>query len=524
MIKRTKRNRKYKLTTLLVLLVAVSVLLVAIIQSITSYQSEKEVLTDATLASNYSKAAKIGRAADSLFQSMSASLRTTADYLTASGSIADEEVQDRIELVRTASGYFNSMTWIDETGLIRAISPISVGLKGKQGSATALEAIQAKETFISAPYVGATGRHLILITEPFYEKNGRYRGIIGGTIYLHDENVLSAFLVEKGRDPNGSYYYVTSPDGTLLFHPDDDRIGDNAGANPIIQLLMAGESGTGRVTNTQGVAMLAAYSYVGETGWGVVQQTPMQSVNKQLQDHVRKNLLYLVLPFMAVLFISIVFARKLAEPVKNLANLVSELTAGKLQSIPPMKPHWNEETDVLMRTVAIAFDRVHEKNEWLVKEASTDALTGLANRRTMTEQMGTWSAESRIFTIMIMDIDHFKKVNDTYGHQTGDEVLKFLADHVRSCVRPGDRCFRYGGEEFVVLMPNTAVAEALVVAESIRETISERVSPTGEPITLSLGLAEYPAHSASAEEAFGYADEALYRAKAGGRNRVSIYA
>lgn len=524
MIIRTAGKRKFKLMTLLVMLVTASVLLISAIHLLTSYQSEKAVLMDATLASNYSKAKKIGEGADSLFLSMRSSLRTTADYLTAIGSITDEEVQDRIELVRTASGYFNSMTWIDETGLVRAISPISVGLKGKQGSATALEAIQAKATFISAPYVGPTGRHLILITEPFYENNGRYRGIIGGTIYLQEENVLNAFLAEKGRDPNGSYYYVTGPDGTLLYHPDDDRIGDNASTNPIIQRLMAGESGTGRVTNTQGVDMLAAYSYLRETGWGIVQQTPMRSVKQQLMDHVRKNLLYLVLPFVAVLLISIIFARKLAAPVKNLADLVSEMTAGKLESLPPMKPHWNKETDVLMTTVAMAFDRVHEQNEWLVKEASTDALTGLANRRTMTEMMGTWSAESRMFTIMIMDIDHFKKVNDMYGHQTGDEVLKYLADHVRSFVRPGDRCFRYGGEEFVVLMPNTAVAEALQVAESMRETISQRISPTGEPITLSLGLAEYPAHSASAEEAFGYADEALYRAKAGGRNRVSIYA
>jgi diguanylate cyclase (GGDEF)-like protein len=523
MINRIAGNRKYKLTTLLVMLVAASVLLVAIIQSITSYQSEKEVLVDATLASNYSKANKIGRGANALFQSMSSSLRTTADYLAATGSIADEDVQDRIELVRTASRYFNSMTWIDETGLIRAISPISIGLKGKQGSAVAMEALQAKTTYISLPYIGATGRLLILISEPFYDSSGQYRGIIGGTIYLQEENVLSEFLTVNERDPNGSYYYVAGPDGTLLYHPDDIRIGENASSNPIIQRLIAGESGTGRVTNTQGVAMLAAYSYVEETGWGVVQQTPVRSVKQQLLDHVRKNLMYLVLPFLAVLGISIVFARKLGEPVKNLAGLVSELTAGKLESIPPMKPHWNEETDVLMTTVAIAFDRVHEKNEWLVKEASTDALTGLANRRSMTELMETWSAEARMFTIMIMDIDHFKKVNDTYGHQTGDEVLKFLADHIKSIVRPGDLCFRYGGEEFVVLMPNTAAAESLPIAETIRETISRRVSPTGEPITLSLGIAAFPTHSGSLEEAFGFADEALYRSKADGRNRVSIY-
>ncbi len=522
MINRTIRNRKYKLTTLLVLLVAVSVLLVAIIQSITSYQSEKEVLTDATLASNYSKANKIGRGANSLFQSMSASLRTTAEYLAAD-SFTDEDVQDRIELVRTASRYFNSMTWIDETGLIRAISPISIGLKGKQGSPVAMEALQAQTTYISLPYIGATGRLLILISEPFYDSSGQYRGILGGTIYLQQENVLSEFLTENERDPNGSYYYVVGPDGTLLYHPDDNRIGDDASANRLIQRLIAGESGTGRVTNTQGIAMLAAYSYVEETGWGIVQQTPVRSVNQQLLDHVRKNLIYLLLPFLAVLAMSIVFARKLVEPVKNLAGLVSELTAGKLDSIPPMKPHWNEETDVLMTTVAIAFDRVHEKNESLVKEASTDALTGLANRRAMTERMERWSGAGQPFTIMIMDIDHFKKVNDTYGHQIGDEVLKFLAAQIQSMVRPGDLCFRYGGEEFVVLMPNTAAAQALEVAEAIRETVAHRISPTGEPITLSLGIAVFPTHSDSAETAFGYADEALYRSKAGGRNRISIY-
>jgi len=523
LIRTTTKTRTYKLSTLLALLVASSVLLTVLVQFITSYQSEKEVLVASTLDANYSKANKIGSGVASLFRSMKHNLKTTVGYLVSQPDLNDDDIQDRLELVRTASNYFNSMLWIDEQGIIRAISPISIGLKGKEASDVAKQALDLRKTFVSAPYVGATGRLLILVSEPFYDSSGTYRGMIGGTIFLQEANILYEFLDENERDPNGAYYYVVGPEGTLLFHPDHERIGEDVSFNPFVQKLSAGENGKGRVTNTQGIAMLAAYRYVEEPGWGIIQQTPSAFIDEQLHAHVRKNILYFLPLFIIVLGVSIRFAHVLARPFRNMAGLMNQLTAGERVVVPDGQSHWNREASVLMTALAMAVDQVQANNRKLTQEASTDALTGLANRRTLAEVMAAWSREGRLFSIAAVDIDLFKHVNDTYGHQAGDEVLRFLAATLRTSVRDSDLCFRYGGEEFVVLMPHRAAPEAYKTAETVRERIANAVSPTGHPITISIGIAEYPTHADSTDAVFGYADKALYKSKQDGRNRTTIY-
>jgi diguanylate cyclase (GGDEF)-like protein len=127
-----------------------------------------------------------------------------------------------------------------------------------------------------------------------------------------------------------------------------------------------------------------------------------------------------------------------------------------------------------------------------------------------------------------MDIDHFKKFNDTYGHATGDAVLKQVAKTIRDCVRVGlDLPCRYGGEEMVVLLPETDTQGALVTAERIRREIEATAlaGPEGEQlrVTISIGIATFPAMAETASDLFERADQALYASKHGGRNRSTIY-
>jgi diguanylate cyclase (GGDEF)-like protein len=121
-----------------------------------------------------------------------------------------------------------------------------------------------------------------------------------------------------------------------------------------------------------------------------------------------------------------------------------------------------------------------------------------------------------------MDIDRFKTVNDTYGHQAGDEVLKHFAKIITSAIRPGDVCCRFGGEEFIALISHVAADEAYLVAERIRSTFEKSVNPIGRPITVSQGIAHYSSHSFSAEELIQMADQAMYKAKQSGRNQTII--
>jgi len=174
-------------------------------------------------------------------------------------------------------------------------------------------------------------------------------------------------------------------------------------------------------------------------------------------------------------------------------------------------------------------DRLRTSVRQTIELAVTDGLTGLSNRRYLDNHLKTLfnraAARSRSLSVCITDIDRFKQVNDTYGHDVGDEVLKEFANRVRSTVRGADLACRYGGEEFVVVMPDTDAAVAAVIAERLRSLIENepfvlRRAGVTLRITASLGIACNEQGAETPEQLLKQADKALYEAKNGGRNRV----
>jgi diguanylate cyclase (GGDEF)-like protein len=168
-------------------------------------------------------------------------------------------------------------------------------------------------------------------------------------------------------------------------------------------------------------------------------------------------------------------------------------------------------------------------NEKLEKQATTDALTGLANRRsfdeTLARELAQADRQQKPLCLLMMDVDHFKRFNDTHGHQAGDLVLKSVGQAIGASVRKSDFAARYGGEEFAVILPFTPREGALIVAERIRARIEAlRISWERQDlgVTISVGCAEGsdPGHARAAVKLLRNADDALYDAKEGGRNRV----
>ena len=160
-------------------------------------------------------------------------------------------------------------------------------------------------------------------------------------------------------------------------------------------------------------------------------------------------------------------------------------------------------------------------------EADTDALTGQPNRRALDEllrhQVERAHAVGRAFSILLLDIDHFKLVNDTHGHGAGDDTLRAFAQRVREHLRQGDTCARYGGEEFVVVLPGTSLVAALEVAERLRQGVAE-ASLMSVPLvraTVSIGAAQH-VPGETVEQLLARADTAVYAAKRGGRNQVRV--
>ena len=169
--------------------------------------------------------------------------------------------------------------------------------------------------------------------------------------------------------------------------------------------------------------------------------------------------------------------------------------------------------------------------EYTYKLATTDGLTNLYNHRYFQEQMKLNTDKSKklnkTFSLIMIDIDFFKKFNDKYGHQAGDAVLKHVASTIKSCVRVNDIVCRYGGEEMAVILENTDKKSALITAQKICETIASKrynLSPDVEvTITISLGVATYPENGNTPSELIEYADKCLYCAKENGRNQVGFF-
>ncbi|MDI1246628.1 MAG: diguanylate cyclase [Rhodoferax sp.] len=159
--------------------------------------------------------------------------------------------------------------------------------------------------------------------------------------------------------------------------------------------------------------------------------------------------------------------------------------------------------------------------------ASTDKLTGTWNRRRLAEalvnEMDRLRRYNHPLSLLIIDIDFFKKVNDVHGHTAGDKVLTMLASLVQSTLRTSDSLTRWGGEEFIVLCPNSTMSTAVVLAERLRESVNQTIFPDVGNITVSLGVAECISNE-TWEQWFNRADAALYRAKSGGRNQTQFAA
>jgi diguanylate cyclase (GGDEF)-like protein len=180
-------------------------------------------------------------------------------------------------------------------------------------------------------------------------------------------------------------------------------------------------------------------------------------------------------------------------------------------------------------TLTSSLEEIRELHLRLKEQAIRDPLTGLYNRRylddTLERELSRAKREGYPLSLTMIDLDYFKQVNDTYGHKAGDEVLIALGELLQTQAREGDIPCRYGGEEFVLVLPRMTLEVASQRAEQWREAFGNSKIRHKEfeiGITMSIGLATYPDHAATAEDLIDSADKALYNAKAAGRNRLAI--
>ena len=508
----------------LILLLALSMALLTLGYTLyASYQTQRDLLMQLELENNYAYATKLASSTDNFLAAAQQQLAFSANLLPPLMAHPASLVAETERLKRQTNS-FNSVVVIRPDGHILASSPASLHLTGTWlDSAGFREALAKRKPLISPPYIASTGRLVIFISHPLFARNGRYLGYLGGTIYLHEQNILQSLLGENHyRD--GSYLYVVDNKRRLIYHRDTARVGTVVNGNPAIEAVIAGRAGSQRLINSRHVDMLAGYAPMHLTQWGIVAQRPtadtLDGLNALMLSIIRHAAPFFLLSVLGVWWIS----RVIAQPLSRLAATARDWDSPAATEEINQVRAWYDEADKLKRAVLAGLGRINQKLGRLNVENVTDELTGLINRRGMQATLAQWQAELRPFAVIAMDIDHFKWVNDRHGHDVGDLVLQYLARQMCEGSRSDDQVCRSGGEEFCMLLPGCSLDMAIQIAERLRERIAATNCPTGEPVTLSLGVAHWPGSAGTVTAVLKAADEALYLAKHNGRNRVEMAA
>lgn len=518
------KKKRISLPVIFIGFVSLSLLITLSITIFSFTQTQKKSLIDNTLMLNYSNATQMSQSMDILFESMQSSLKYAANMIGDTGELLDvNNLGDQLELIRHSSNYFNSLAVINKNGLVSNISPKSIGTQGTYVTSNEmLKALNSQRPYISEVYTTkTTKRRIVFISEPIFNSKGEYQGIIGGSVYLQEANIINKMFGSQLIKDDPSYFYIVDSTGKLLYHPEKDLIGVDISSNHIIKQLEQGKSGTQEYVDRQGLKSLAGYIKSPATDWGIVVVSPTDNIYRQLENHVKVLITNILFPILLLMLIVMWIARHLARPFVILADSIQQLEEGNID-IPDLHSHWNREADVLTRTVVGAIRSFQRQHDQLVHEAKTDVLTGLTNRRMFEETIQQWVDEEHPFAILVIDIDHFKVINDSYGHQTGDIVLQKVSSIIVQQVTEDDICSRFGGEEFVVMLSNANSRTAFLMGEQIRVAIQQADMSLDHPITISVGGAVYPFHATSATEVFHLADTALYQAKEEGRNKTVV--
>lgn len=299
---------------------------------------------------------------------------------------------------------------------------------------------------------------------------------------------------------------------------------------------------------------LVNYYFDSNTDFGLFAFQPKSEIDDLISSATQASIAILVISILIIFLVAAWMFYMLGVPLNRITKHIRRITDGDLDienidvgsrkdelgqlskafntmhdTIKRQIKELNAHRDILEQEVKERTKDLEEVNKKLELISKTDELTGLPNRREMNEtianEMGRSSRTHKPFCFIFIDIDHFKNINDTYGHACGDVILKSVAQTIRGLLRKYDVFARYGGEEFLTLLPETDLEGAAVVAERFRKQIEKmtvRYADFTIKITITLGVAKFD-DRLGADRSIQMADKALYQGKEGGRNRVIVW-
>lgn len=510
---------KTDLRTLITLLAVASIVITLANSLYATWRVQRDVLINNTLESNRVYATKLASTTEMFFQLAQSQLAYSAKQL---GESMDDDatLQGEVDRLREQTNSFNSVVIVDAGGWVKAISPESLMLEGMHlTTRSTVQALAERKPLISKPTISAANNLMVFVSWPVWSKTGSYKGFVGGTIYLKKKSILNELLGEQFyRD--GSSLYVVDGDNQVLYHQNGKMIGQKI--PPLIDdaLKQTSPNGYQQVSRENGEPMLAGYAMVATPGWMIVAMKPTQNTLAPLSSLLLKVLQHSVPFALLTLLCAWILAKLIAQPLWQLARKASQMDRqGVSKDISSIRS-WYYEAAQIKRAMLAGIGQLQDKIGRLKFEVQTDPMTELLNRRGLNAVLEYFLATKQPFAVLALDIDHFKRVNDTWGHDVGDSVIKAIAFQLNNSSRQTDVVCRNGGEEFLMILPGADREMTVAIAERVRRRIEQQALPVVGHITMSIGVAFWSADATLMETVFKQADEALYQAKHAGRNCV----
>ncbi|HEX8603832.1 MAG TPA: diguanylate cyclase [Pseudoduganella sp.] len=460
-------------------------------------------------------------------------LRVAAEGMQAAGASQPAAVRQYLQRVSSLQQQFFNTVAFDADGVL--LTSLADGVAAGQATVAARtyfrDTVVTRKGVLSRPLRSAlSGKPIVLLTEPVFSTAGALQFVLAGSIDLSRPDFFQQ--LDRLKPGRHGYLFVLTTQGVILHHPDPGRVlrnvaDEDGGIVPSTRQALDGKDGWVLAKNKAGVNSLIGYRRLAGADWIVGIVYPTAEAFAPLVAMRQRALLRTGIAAIAAGLLGLLATAILLRPLETLRRQVASIRRGEA-SVDIIDLTRRDEIGALSRAIhALTEERARAEAESALL-ARTDSLTGLCNRRMLESELDMALLRQRRnhddIGVAFLDIDHFKRINDSHGHATGDAVLVEFARRLKEAVRTTDIVARYAGDEFVVVFEGlSAAAELPALAEKIVAAVRlpfDAVDP-GLQVTTSIGLTLSSAGS-TRESLLKCADEALYAAKAAGRDGFAV--
>ncbi|MCM8594767.1 GGDEF domain-containing protein [Accumulibacter sp.] len=456
--------------------------------------------------------------------------RTVGEVLATSGALNRKDLEGfhrrAREVIATTKVGMN-VVLSDETGqqIVNTLREYGEPLPRHGHPGIVRRVFETAQPVVSEIYIGGVLRKPVVSIDVPVIFDAKVAYVLSVGLSPYDFN---AILVAQNF-PAGWVSTIFDQTGTIVARTPapEDFVGQK-GTAEYIQRISEFPEGVMETVTRDGIPMLSAWSRSSVTGWSIGIGIPRRILERDLMH----TMVWLASGLVTLLGVGLSLAwiagRTIAASVRALTEPAVALGKGQTVPIPDVGIEESAEVACALRQagelLAERSAALVAANRELEQLARVDTLTGLQNRQSANERLRMefrrLKRSGHPYAVLFMDVDWFKAVNDTYGHEAGDQVLRHMATVLTSALRETDFVARYGGEEFLALLSETSADGALRIAEVVRRTVADQPFPVVGQVTVSIGVAIALGEDQDEEAAVRRADTALYQAKEDGRNAV----